>query len=439
MPARCVSCQSTTACSISTTVTRSTRGHRPARRHGEADAEPADQHVVRRRVSLQCGVDEQAFGLSLAGVHQERAVADDLEVVADPAKHELTTLGDYPGETSAGPDMRGPVSGGSDARSRGRARGDRQRRPRNSTGSVQGERRGHVEGHLAAARGLAAGLVSSAYPPENSSGGSTIATPSARVRNVRRDERQPTRKVAVNPVRDVHRAPGLRRRRDRRRGSRARSAEPGQPRSGERQAGAHPIGQVRGADAGGVSVAVRPAAEDRDGRRGQGLVRMCRRASVDRAQGRELAASPSSSWRRPCRLSRCLAGSGSLITSGATVSEMPSTTCGTNTNEMPVSPGGLAPTELPVALAARGLVVRRERGPGRDRHAPTVSGREQVTRRKTRGPTGSPDPRSRPASRSTWALSAHGRDFWRGFRVPYLQVIRSTAPCAGVAAAARAT
>ena len=148
--ARCVSCQSTSACSISTTVTCSTRLSASAATSGEADAEPADQHIVRCGVALQRGVDEQPFGMSVASVHQERAVADDLEVVADPTKHELAALGRDPGDDrSATSDMRGAVSGGSDARPRGRAR----RRPRapfrRTARGMQRERGGHVEGHLA--------------------------------------------------------------------------------------------------------------------------------------------------------------------------------------------------------------------------------------------------------------------------------------------------
>ena len=59
----------------------------------EADAEPTDQDIVWCLMALQRGVYEQLLGMSATRVHQERAVADDLVVVVDLTKHELTTLG----------------------------------------------------------------------------------------------------------------------------------------------------------------------------------------------------------------------------------------------------------------------------------------------------------------------------------------------------------
>ena len=75
-------CQSMIACSRSTTAIRPHAWLGRGVRQREADAEAADEQrrgaaAVRQRVER--GVDQQALGAAVGGVHQEAAVGDDLE------------------------------------------------------------------------------------------------------------------------------------------------------------------------------------------------------------------------------------------------------------------------------------------------------------------------------------------------------------------------
>jgi hypothetical protein len=82
---------------ISTTSTRATRAWLTASGQREADAEAADQDL--RRGGVTAGErrrDHEPFGPAVPGVHEEHAVADDLEVRARPAEDQLPAPRDDP-------------------------------------------------------------------------------------------------------------------------------------------------------------------------------------------------------------------------------------------------------------------------------------------------------------------------------------------------------
>ena len=92
-------CQAISAGSRSTTTTRSTRGSASAStREKPTPRPPISTLYAVPAWRLKGRADQQPLGSAVAGVHQEHAVADDLEVLAVPAQHQLAARGVDPVE-----------------------------------------------------------------------------------------------------------------------------------------------------------------------------------------------------------------------------------------------------------------------------------------------------------------------------------------------------